>query len=159
VGFQDGSSETNWITMFDWFDRVDPWAYVTFGQVHPGLRAVRNTPDQFANVFVPVQPFAGVAPQPFARDMRVGNNDNFVPDLPIVRLYDLIMPINNSGGLITNVNLVTTNAGAWNQTAAFFAVSGSPGTPPVITQPAALVIDAGTGVTNAATGAAVANDI
>src|SRR5205814_535326 len=68
IQFQGGGSETNWISMYDWFDRTDPWAYVCFGQTIPGARAVRNTPDQFANAFVTSQP-AGTQPlgsQPFA---------------------------------------------------------------------------------------------
>jgi hypothetical protein len=159
IQFADSSSETNWISMQDWFNRTDPWAYVTFGQVRPEMRAVRNTPDQLQNNWVLPQPFGNLPPgQPFSRDPRNGGQS--FPNLPIVRLYDFVLPVANSGGLITSINLVTTNTGPWTQTASFFAVSGSPGAPPVIsTQPFGLVTDSATGNTNVTTGSASANNI
>lgn len=157
--FQDGSSETNWITMRDWFDRGAAWSYVTFGQVRPEGRAVRNTPDQVANNWLVPQPFGNLpGGQPFSRDPRNGGAS--FPDLPIVRLFDFVVPVANTSGLITGVSINNTNTGTYGQTVAIFAVSGSPGTPPVITtQPFGMVTDSTTGFTNAITGSAVANNI
>jgi hypothetical protein len=150
ISFQGGGAETNWISMVDWFDRTVPWAWVSFGQVWPGGRAVRNTPDQFANAFI-----GGTIP--FTRDPRLNGQLN--PNVPNIRLYDLILPVSNSGGQITSINLVTTNTGSWTQTASILAVSGGAGAAPVITQPAGIVTDSATGVTNATTGVAQANNI
>ena len=145
-----GGSETNWISTLDWFDRTDPWSVVTFGQVGPGGLAVRNTPDQLANPFVnPVFPFQ--------RDPRLSGALN--QNLPIVRLFDYVIPVANSGMTITNITLVVTNTGAFGNTLSIFAVSGAAGAPPLISQPIGVVTDSTTGNTNTTTGAAVANDI
>jgi hypothetical protein len=138
--FQDGTVETNWIQMVDWFNRTDPYAYVSFGQTIPGSRAIRNGPDQFPNYFLP-----GWLP-PFARDPR--NGGAAFPNVPNIRLYDVQFVVTNSSGLITNIALVTTNVGAWTQTASILAVAGNGGAAASITQPIALVTDSATGFTN-----------
>jgi hypothetical protein len=149
--FQDGTVETNWIQMVDWFNRTDPYAYVCFGQVNPSGRGLANIPDQFPNYFLP-----GWV-QPFVRDPR--NGGQAFPNVPNIRLYDVQLLVTNSLTPITNIVLVTTNVGAWTQTASILAVAGNGGAAPSITQPAGLVTDAGTGVTNLTTGAASANNI
>ena len=157
LGFQGGGSETNWIFAPDWFTRDTQLpAYVSFGRMAPSVRAVNNTPDQFANAFLPPN-LIGIGPQPFSRDPR-NSGGSLNPNTPGVRLFDAIMPVANSGGAISTINLVNLNTSGGND-AAIFAVSGSPGAPPVITQPIGFVTDSATGVTNATTGAAVYNDI
>jgi Concanavalin A-like lectin/glucanases superfamily/Immunoglobulin I-set domain len=150
LGFQGGGAETNWIFAPDWFTRdTQPAAFTCFGRVAPSVIAFNNTPDQFGNAFLPVDSIGGVyigglaGAQPFSRDPRngagpnPGGGANF--NIPGVRLFDAIMPISNSGSAISTMNLVITNTSGGND-ATIFAVSGSPGTPPVITtQPTGLV--------------------
>ena len=155
VQFQDGTTETNWIAPVDWFNRTDPWAYVSFGHIRPALRNLGvppngPAPDQFPNAFYNFVPFI--------RDPRL-NSGGLNPSVPNIRLFDVLLPIVNSSGLITNVALVTTNVPNFTTTIAIFAVSGSPGSAPQITQPVSLNTDPNTGATNLTVGAAVANDI
>jgi len=151
IQFADGSTETNWISGVDWFNRTDAYAYVCFGQANPSGRGVANIPDQFPNYF---QPVFGQYP---IRDPR--NGGAATPNVPNIRLFDALLPVNNTSGQITNVSLSLTNTVAFNTTVAIFAVSGSGGSAPFITQPAGLVKDSVTGATNAATGVAQANNI
>jgi hypothetical protein len=173
IGYQGGGSETNWITVPDWFNRTAPWAYVTFGQARPEMRSLRNTPDQLQNNWLPPQtslyghqllPLG--SSQPFSRDPRNGGQS--FPDLPIVRLYDAVIQVANSGTPISTINVVVTNTGAFGNSTAIFAVSGSAGAPPVLAstipgqpsgQPTGLVTDSATGSTNATTAAANADNI
>src|SRR5205814_450148 len=122
IAYQGGSFETNFISVPDWFDRTDPWAYVTFGQVRPEYRAVRNTPDQLQNNWLRPQSFGGLPPgQPFSRDPRNGGAS--FPNLPIVRLFDAVMPVANGGGLISSVRFVVTDT--IRQATATAALSGT----------------------------------
>ncbi len=152
IQFADGSSETNWIAGVDWTDRTDPNAYLCFGQSVPGGSGVQNIPDQFPNYFQPV--FFGPYP---VRDPR--NGGAAFPNVPSVRLFDALLPVTNSTVQITNVSLSLTNTGAFTTTVAIFAISGNGGSAPLITQPAGLVKDNVTGLTNAATGIAQLNNI
>jgi hypothetical protein len=151
VQFADGSSETNWLSAVDWFNRTDANAYVCFGQANPSGRGVANTPDQFPNYF---QQVLGGFP---IRDPR--NGGAAFPNVPNIRLFDALLPVNNSSGQITNVSLSLTNTGAFTTTVAIFAVSGNGGSAPSITQPAGLVKDSVSGVTNLTTGVAQLNNI
>ena len=134
----------------------------------PSVIAFNNTPDQFGNAFLPVNAVGGVpigglaGAQPFSLDPRngaggnPGGQENY--NIPGVRLFDAIMPIANSGSAISTMNLVITNTSGGND-AAIFAISGSPGTPPVITtQPTGLVTD-GAGNPIVTNNAAVQNSV
>lgn len=159
VQFSGGATETNWISTVDWFNSGSPGpAWICFGQVNPSARAVRNTPDQLVNPFTQISanPPVIATGLPFMRDPR--NGGAYSPGYPIIRLYDLIVPITNTAS-ITGVTLVTTNVGMWNNTAAILAVSGNAGAPPIITQPASFVTDSATGAGIATNGAAVPNNI
>ena len=169
LGFQGGGSETNWIFAPDWFTRdTAPAAFTCFGRMAPSVIAFNNTPDQFGNAFLPVNAVGGVpigglaGAQPFSLDPRngaggnPGGQENY--NIPGVRLFDAIMPIANSGSAISTMNLVITNTSGGND-AAIFAISGSPGTPPVITtQPTGLVTD-GAGNPIVTNNAAVQNSV
>jgi len=151
IQFADGSSETNWISGVDWFNRTDAYAYVCFGQTSPSGRGIQNTPDQFPNYF---QPVFGQYP---IRDPR--NGGQAFPNVPNIRLFDALLPVSNTSGQITNVSLNLTNTGLFTTTVAIFAISGNGGAAPFITQPAGLVKDNVTGATNAATGVAQVDNI
>ncbi len=124
IEFQDGTTETNAITVLDWFNRTDPWAYLSFGRVLPATRSLNQTPDQFVN------PFAGpvmLEPRGLAT--------------PVPRLFNAVINVTNSSVAITNIALNRTN-GVTTATAAIFAVSGAPAAsvPPVLaTQPGGAV--------------------
>jgi hypothetical protein len=161
--FSGGASETNWLLVPDWFNRTAPWSYVTFGQVRPEARAFQNTIPQLQNNWLPAESSRyGVTLLPpgqiFSRDPRNGGPS--FPDLPLVRLFDRLIPVANSGATITSINLVVTNTGTFGNNVSIFAVSGNAGVAPVITtQPFGLVTDSTSGFTNALTGSAVADNI
>jgi hypothetical protein len=135
--FADGSTETNFIVGPDWTLRNIPQAYVCFGQSVPSGYGVQNLPIQFPNYFDPV---FGAFP---IRDPR--NGGTAFPNVPSVRLYDALIPVNNSSVQITNVALTITNAGNFTTTIAVFAISGNSGSSPLITQPLGTVTDSATG--------------
>ncbi len=115
VNFQNGTSETNTIFVPDWFNRVLPMSYLSFGRVNPNNRTVNNTPDQFVN------PFA--TPSPGFDFRGLG--------LPVPRLFDAVINVTNTSA-ITSIALSFTN-GISTRVAAIFAVSGVPvgNVPPV----------------------------
>jgi hypothetical protein len=135
--FADGSTETNFIVGPDWTIRNIPQAYLCFGQAVPSGYGVQNLPIQFANYFDPV---FGQFP---IRDPR--NGGAAFPNVPSVRLFDALIPVNNSSVQITNVALSITNAGNFTTTIAVFAISGNGGSAPLITQPLGIVTDSATG--------------
>lgn len=109
VQFLDGSSETNTVFIPDWFNRALPWSYLAFGRVNPNNRSINNTPEQFVN------PFAQGTPGFEFRGLG----------LPVCRLFDSVINITNSTGLITNISLSFTNGSASTRVASVFAVSGA----------------------------------
>ncbi len=111
VKFQDGTTEDNTIFVPDWFNRVLPWSYLSFGRVSPTTGTINNTPEQF------VDPFA--TPYPFSFDYRgLG--------LPGGRLFDAVINVTNTASVITNISLTMTNSGSsGTRVAAIFAVSGA----------------------------------
>jgi hypothetical protein len=135
--FADGSSETNFIVGPDWTIRNVPIAYLCFGQSVPGGRGVQNIPDQFPNYFAS---WFGQFP---IRDPR--NGGAAYPNVPSVRLFDALIPVNNSSIQITNVALSITNAGNFTTAISVFAISGNGGSSPLITQPLGIVTDSATG--------------
>jgi hypothetical protein len=165
IGYQGGTSETNYIWAPDWFTRdVSNACYVAFGRIAPSVRAVNNTPDQFNNAFMTPTFIPGDPSYPLTRDPRNGAGGNAAGaanyNIPGVRLYDAVIPVSNSGSPISTINLVATNITTGGNCATIFAVSGSPGMQPIIAvQPFGLVIDNVTGNTNATTGQAVQNSI
>jgi hypothetical protein len=116
VKFQDGTAEDNTIFIPDWFNRVLPWSYLSFGRVNPSNGSVNNTPEQFVDPFL--------TPYPYSFDFRG-------LALPAVRLFDAVINITNTASAITNISLTMTNTGT--RVAAIFAVSGAaPGNVPPI---------------------------
>jgi hypothetical protein len=118
VQFADGSVENNTLFVPDWFNRVVPQSYLAFGRVNPNNRTVNNTPDQFAS--------------PFA--LGLGTFDYRGLGLPSVRLFDCVINVTNTAGVVTNVALNFTNGPASTRVVSLFAVSGAPvgGVPPVL---------------------------
>ena len=107
--FADGSVENKTVFVPDWFNRTIPEAYLAFGRVNPNNRTVNNTPDQF------VDPFAS----------GLGTFDYRGLTLPGVRLFDCVLNVSNTGGVITNIALSFTNGAASTRVVSLFAVSGA----------------------------------
>jgi hypothetical protein len=116
--FADGSVENNFVFVPDWFNRVVPEAYLSFGRINPNNRTINNAPEQFVN--------------PFARGL--GKFEYRALGLPVVRLFDCVINVTNSAGVITNVALSFTNGAASTRVCSIFAVSGAAAgnVPPVL---------------------------
>jgi hypothetical protein len=109
IHFQDGSSETNALMVPDWYNRNIPEAYLAFGRVNPNNHTLNNTVPEFVN--------------PFA--LPLGSSDFRGLGLPVGRLFDAVVNINNASGTVTSISLNYTN-GVSGRTVAIFAVSGAP---------------------------------
>src|SRR5205085_6579523 len=51
IRFADGSSENNVLFVPDWFNRVVPWSYITFGRANPNNHTINSSPDLFVSPF------------------------------------------------------------------------------------------------------------
>jgi hypothetical protein len=108
IQFQDGSFETNTLFVPDWFNVELPPAYISFGRVNPNNRTINSAPDNFLN--------------PFA--LGLGTYDFRGLGLPTCRLFDAVITVTNTSGVITNIALTYTNGAAAGNVPLIFAVSG-----------------------------------
>jgi len=107
--FQDGSTETNYLFVPDWFDRNIPWSYRSFGRVNAQNRTINNSQEQFVN--------------PFAQGL--GTFDYRGLTLPAPQLMDAVINVTNSTGILTNIVMNFTNASTSTRVSAVLALSGA----------------------------------